>query len=132
MVIGKRRAPGELESEILGILWAAQGPLTAGELVEQLADGLAHTTVQTVLARLLDKGAVLREPAGRAHAYTPVLNDAGLAARRMRAMLDRGDNRESVLNQFVAALTPQDEDTLARLLRVSYRDEDRRDEPPPG
>lgn len=120
--MGRRRAPGELESAILAILWAASGPLTAREVADRLNGGLAHKTVQTILARLLAKDAVVREQAGRAHAYTPVLNDAGLAARSMRATLDRGENRESVLNQFVAALTPEDENTLTRLLRRIGRD----------
>lgn len=119
---GKRRESGELESQILAALWSAAGPLTTGEIVRELGGGLAYTTVQTILSRLHAKGAVLRETAGRAHAYTPVMNDAGLAARRMRAMLDRGADRQAVLNQFVDALTPEDEDTLTRLLR--------HDEPP--
>lgn len=123
----KRREPGELESEILAVLWAARGPLTAGEIAAQLPGGLAHTTVQTILARLLAKGAVLREHAGRAHAYTPVLNDAGLAARRMRAVLDGGSDRAAVLNQFVGSLTPEDEDTLTRLLRPTRHHEDAAD-----
>lgn len=119
---GRRRESGELESQILAVLWAARAPLTTAEIGERLAGGLAYTTVQTTLARLLAKGAVVREPAGRAHAYTPVLNDAGLAARRMRAMLDRGEDREAVLGEFVETLTPEDEDTLTRLLATARRD----------
>ncbi|MCU1689200.1 MAG: transcriptional repressor, CopY family [Pseudonocardiales bacterium] len=120
---GKRREPGELESEILAVMWAAAAPLTPGEIAERLDGSLAHTTVQTILSRLLAKGAVIRESAGRAHAYTPVLNEAGLAARRMRAMLDRGEDREAVLNEFVDVLTPEDEDTLTRLLRSVRRND---------
>lgn len=104
------------------MLWAAKAPLTTAEIGGQLPGGLAYTTVQTILGRLLAKGAVLREPAGRAHAYTPVLNDAGLAARRMRAMLDRGDDRVAVLGEFVDTLSPEDEDTLTRLLATARRD----------
>jgi predicted transcriptional regulator len=77
---------------------------------------LAHTTVQTILTRLADKGAVTREHVGRAHAYSPVLNEAGLAARRMRAVLDQGADRAAVLAQFVEALTPEDESTVTRAL----------------
>jgi predicted transcriptional regulator len=112
----KRRESGELESQILSALWSAPGPLTTAEIVSALGGGLAYTTVQTILSRLHAKGAVRREAAGRAHAYTPVMNDAGLAARRMRVALDRGGDREAVLNHFVGSLTPEDEDTLTRLL----------------
>lgn len=113
----KRRAAGGLESEILAALWAAEGPLTAGDVTEALGSGLAYNTVQTILTRLYHKGAVSRELAGRAHAYIPVLDEAGLAASRMHAMLDRGGDSAAVLSRFVGTLTPEQESTLARLLR---------------
>lgn len=111
-----RRAKGSLESEVLAALWAAGRPLTAGEVVDAVGGDLAYTTVQTILTRLHAKGAVRRELTGRAHAYTPLLDDAGLAADRMRAMLDRGGDRAAVLSRFLHTLTPEDEDTLAELL----------------
>jgi predicted transcriptional regulator len=123
----KRRESGSLESEVLGLLWAAASPLTTADVIDALGDGgrpLAYTTVQTILTRLHAKGAVRREQAGRAHAYTPVLDDAGLAANRMRALLDRGSDRTAVLHRFVGTLTPEDERTLAQLLRDQDRDGD--------
>jgi predicted transcriptional regulator len=111
-----RREPGGLEAEVLAALWAADTPLTAGEVVDALGDGLAYNTVQTILTRLYQKGAVRRELAGRAYAYTPVLDEAGLAARRMRAMLDRGGDHAAVLSRFVGTLSEDEERTLAGLL----------------
>lgn len=111
-----RRAKGSLESEVLAALWAAERPLTANEVAVALGGELAYTTVQTILVRLHGKGAVQRELAGRAHTYTPVLDDAGLAADRMRAMLDKGADHAAVLSRFLHTLSPEDEATLARLL----------------
>ncbi|MFL6161407.1 MAG: BlaI/MecI/CopY family transcriptional regulator [Jatrophihabitantaceae bacterium] len=111
-----RRPRGSLESEVLAALWAVDRPLTPAEVVEAVGGELAYTTVQTTLTRLHGKGAVRRQPAGRAHAYTPVLDDAGLAAHRMRAMLDRGGDHAAVLSRFLGALSPEDEATLTRLL----------------
>ena len=111
-----RRPAGGLESEVLAALWAADRPLTPGEVSDAVGGELAYTTVQTILTRLHRKGAVKREPAGRAHAYRPVIDDAGLAAQRMRAMLDRGGDHAAVLTRFVGTLTPDDEATLAKLL----------------
>jgi predicted transcriptional regulator len=113
---GKRRASGGLESEVLATLWAAGEPLTAGDVVDALGGELAYNTVQTILTRLHGKGAVHREQAGRAHAYTPVLDQAGLAANRMRAVLDRGGDHAAVLRQFIGTLNPDEEATLARLI----------------
>jgi predicted transcriptional regulator len=115
--VAMRRARGRLESEVLAALWAAGRPLTAGDVVEAVGGDLAYTTVQTILTRLHGKGAVRRELTGRAHAYTPLLDDAGLAADRMRSMLDKGGDRAAVLTHFLRTLTPQDEATLAALLR---------------
>jgi predicted transcriptional regulator len=111
-----RRAKGSLESEVLAALWAADSPLTAAEVADALGDDLAYNTVQTILVRLHAKGAVRRELSGRAHAYTPVLDDAGLAANRMQAMLDKGGDHAAVLARFLHTLTAEDEATLAALL----------------
>ncbi len=127
----RRRPSGHLESEILATLWAADEPLTAGDVVAALGGDLAYTTVQTILARLHAKDAVVREQHGRAHAYTPVLDDAGLAAHRMRAMLDRGGDHAAVLNRFVGTLSAEEECTLAELLRAQATG-DRRNGPGPG
>lgn len=112
----RKRSFGGLEADVLAILWAAPDALTTGQVVEALDTGLAYTTVQTILARLLAKGAVERQPAGRAHAYSPVLDQAGIAASRMHAMLDRGGDRTAVLSRFVGTLTADEEATLAALL----------------
>lgn len=112
-----RRAAGDLESEVLATLWAAERPLTTGEVLEALDDpGLAYNTVQTILTRLHAKGAVDREQSGRAHAYRPVLDDAGMIANRMRAALDKGDDPAAVLTHFLGTLSPDERSTLSRLL----------------
>ena len=112
----RRRRAGDLESEVLAALWAAGRPLTASEVVDAVDADLAYNTVQTILARLYAKGAVAREQAGRAHAYTPVLDDAGRLAHRMRAVLDAGQDHTAVLTHFIDTLTPDEESTLASLL----------------
>lgn len=116
-----RRQPGELESEVLAALWAADEPLVAAQVQQALGPGLAYNTVHTILTRLHAKGAVSREPAGRAHAYRPVLDDDGLTARQMRALLDRGSDRAAVLRRFVDELAGQDGDVLAALLQQAHR-----------
>ena len=95
---------GELERAVMEPLWAADGPLAATTLRDELADrGVALTTVHTVLTRLEQKGFVqhdearprrfsaARQPGGprrRAHARgaRPVRRPAGRAGpvRRQR------------------------------------------------
>jgi predicted transcriptional regulator len=112
----RRRASGQLEAEILAVLHRADGPLTAGDVAERLNGPLAYTTVVTILGRLHTKRQLTRVPRGRAYAYAPVADPAGLAARRMRGLLDERTDRKDVLARFVDGLTAADEDLLRRLL----------------
>lgn len=107
---------------MLAILWAHEEPLTAGQVHERLGAGLAYTTVMTALTRLHEKGVVTREKAGRAYAYTAVLDSPGIAAARMRELLDAGEDREAVLARFLGSLSDDDERTLAVLLRAARDD----------
>ncbi|MCQ8187067.1 BlaI/MecI/CopY family transcriptional regulator [Streptomyces rugosispiralis] len=117
---GDRRSAGELEASVLAALWAADRPLTPGEVRELLNAGLARTTVTTILTRLQEKGVVDRARQGRGYAYTPVADSSGLHARRMHAELergeDRGEDRGSILARFVSDLSPEDEEILRALL----------------
>ena len=112
-----RRPGGELESAVLAALWAAGTPLTPPQVQQALGGTLARTTIATILARLYDKGTVVRSRAGRAYAYTPAVEDqAALAARRMHTELEKGDDRTGVLARFVSRLSPDDERVLRALL----------------
>lgn len=102
---------------VLSVLREANGPATAGWVQERLGGDLAYTTVVTILTRLLAKSAVTRERQGRSFVWTPASDQAGLAARKMRKVLDREGNREAVLASFVTALGPDDEQLLRQLLR---------------
>jgi predicted transcriptional regulator len=116
--IGRRR--GALEQEVLSCLAAAARPLTVSEVLADLGGDLAYTTVLTAMARLHAKGALRREPSGRAFAYSvaddPGAMGASVTARRMARLLDAGHDRAGVLARFVADLSPEDERLLAELL----------------
>lgn len=114
------RPRGSLEREVLACLAAAGQPLTAAEVRAEIGADTAYTTVMTTLTRLHAKGALSREPVGRAYAYDLVgdLQDApsSITARRMHQLLGGQANRTGVLTRFVAELNPDDEQLLATLL----------------
>lgn len=112
----RRRGQGELESQVLTVLRSAAGPATAGWVQEHLEGDLAYTTVITILSRLYAKNAVTRTREGRSYVWTAAFDDAGLAALRMRRVLDGERDRDAVLARFVSALTPGDEERLRALL----------------
>lgn len=100
----------------MSALRQAPGPVTAGWVQERLGAGLAYTTVMTILTRLLAKEAVARKREGRSFVWTPAADEAGLAALRMRKVLDGEQNREAVLASFLTALPASDEQLLRDLL----------------
>lgn len=111
-----RRPAGELEAGVLAALWAAEGPLTPGEVQGALGGSLARTTVTTILTRLYEKGTVTRGRAGRGFAYTPTEDSPGLTARRMHTELAKEEDRSTVLARFVSQLSDEDERLLRTLL----------------
>lgn len=112
----RRRGQGQLEAQVLAALHHAPGPATAAWVQERLGDDLAYTTVMTILSRLHAKQAVTRERSGRAYLWTPAADEAGLAALRMRRVLDGEPDRDAVLTSFVSALSTHDEQLLRTLL----------------
>ncbi|MFB9365965.1 BlaI/MecI/CopY family transcriptional regulator [Kitasatospora albolonga] len=112
----RRRAQGELESQILHVLHRAGRPASAAWVQEHFDGELAYSTVITILTRLHEKKAVTRVRDGRAYLFTPAADGAGLAALRMRRMLDAESDRQAVLASFVTALSADDEQLIRALL----------------
>lgn len=111
-----KRAPGELEAEILAALWASSVPRTPAEVHAELGEALAYKTVHTILTRLAKKGRIRRVSHAGRPAYAPVLGAARDAAERMRVVLESVQDRRSVLQNFVDVLNPADERALRDLL----------------
>ena len=107
---------GELEGDVLSLLWAADDSLTPGEVLERLDGDLAYTTAMTILTRLWQKGLVERHQRGRAYAYSPAVTEAELAASRMQATLERTQDREGALSRFVGSLSKKDAQALRAVL----------------
>jgi predicted transcriptional regulator len=117
-----RRAFGELEQQVLSVLWAAGAPLVPREVQERLADPPAYTTVMTILDRLQRKGVATRTSRGRAFAYAPLVTESAMAAQHARALLANGHDRRAVLQGFVDVLSEDDSAELTRLLSRARRD----------
>ncbi|MEU6440303.1 BlaI/MecI/CopY family transcriptional regulator [Streptomyces sp. NPDC047046] len=120
---GRRRGQGELEARVLAVLHSAPGPVPAGWVREHVGGELAYTTVMTILTRLRSKDAVARERRGRSFLWSAVADEAGLAALRMRRLLDGEHDRDAVLTSFVTSLSAQDERLVRELLAGSAPDD---------
>ena len=112
-----RRAAGELEADILGVLWANAEPVGVGEILAGLHGDVVYTTVAKVLDRLHAKGKVIRVLEGRSFRYSPVTIESTAVAVQVRRLLDRAGSRRAVLQGFVDSLDSGDSEILAALLR---------------
>jgi predicted transcriptional regulator len=112
------------ELEVMGVLWEL-GSASVRELQERLPEGKrpAYTTVQTIVYRLEEKGAVRRvKKVGNAHVFEPVVTRRATVRRLFGELLGFfGGSPRSLMAQLVEAghLTLEDlreaEETLARL-----------------
>jgi predicted transcriptional regulator len=109
---------GELENQVLNVLWAADGACTPRAVHAALGSerDLAYTTVMTILVRLWRKGLVDREPAGRAFAYKPVESRDERVASRMGELLAGAGDRSAALAGFVDALPDDELEALRRII----------------
>ncbi|MGV9561251.1 BlaI/MecI/CopY family transcriptional regulator [Streptomyces sp. NPDC003480] len=112
----RRRRPGSPGAEVPALPRSAPRALTAGELLCSLGGDLAYSTAATMLSRMHDKGAPIRDQAGplvwvRAGDGLP-----GMTARRIHRALESDPDREAVLARFVDTLPATDEELLRQLL----------------
>ena len=73
------------EVDVMNVLWE-RGSATVSEVLDELRDELAYTTVLTILQRLEDKGHVRHESEGKAHRYLPVLERGTVQDSAIRRM----------------------------------------------
>ncbi|HLP01848.1 MAG TPA: BlaI/MecI/CopY family transcriptional regulator [Opitutaceae bacterium] len=110
------------EWEIMNVLWA-RSPLTAPEVMAALPPGTewAQKTVNTFLARLLEKGAVSATRQGKANLYRPELTREDCVASEGASFLERvfrGAAGDLVLHFCERAdLTPDEIRELEALLK---------------
>lgn len=63
---------GSLQAKIMDVIWKAEKPLKPAEVLEQLGEGYAYTTVMTILKRLSERKILKRKMVGKVYLYSPV------------------------------------------------------------
>jgi predicted transcriptional regulator len=118
LVAGRR--VGDLESEILDVLWSARTPLSGREVLERLGDdSRAYTTVMTVLGRLVDKSLVERVEERKGHLYRAAGDPDELTAQAIRSLLSATAHPRVALAHFVDGL--DDPELVAELATAIKR-----------
>jgi predicted transcriptional regulator len=120
----KSKTPRISDSELrlLQLLWE-DSPLGASDLAERLPPelGWSPTTVKTLLARLVAKGALSSEPEGRRFLYRPVIAREKVAGGQAGGHIDRlfGGRVSPLVAQLAEQreIDPEDLAELERLVR---------------
>ena len=121
MQAGQAMKITEAESHVMGVLWEKSpldGEAIAAHLKEQ---AWSRTTVRTLLARLVQKGAVAQtKAAGRLDQFAPLIGHADYAHEQSRNLIDRvfGGKVSPLFAQLAERedLTPQDIAELKALI----------------
>jgi BlaI family penicillinase repressor len=81
---------GRVQLRIMKVLWD-RGRASAREVTDALnaESPIAHSTVQTLLRKLEDKGAVRHDTDGRTFTYLPVVDESSATRSATRELIER-------------------------------------------
>ncbi len=120
--IGK--ALGELESEIMEIVWQSKNPISVRAVTETLKKKrkIAYTTVMTIMGRLVEKGLLKRTVSDRAYTYKEVYSKDTFITKTAHKIIKNfisnfGDGAVAHFAQEVNKLSPQKQKELKKILK---------------
>jgi predicted transcriptional regulator len=107
---------GELERQVMDVLWGEPGRELTGRDVVKVLPGHAYTTVATVLDRLAHKGLVRRTRGGRAIRFTATDTRAAHTAELMHEAMLVARDPDAVLARFAETVTREEAAVLRHAL----------------
>lgn len=121
-VIGNKRVAmkriSQSELEVMSVLWDAERALAAADVIARLdsCKDWNDRTVKTLLARLVDKGAVSTTQDGRRYLYAPLIDRSAYAGDAARSLSERlFGGRAAPLVAHLAAGEGLTDDDIAEL-----------------
>lgn len=118
---------GNLEQQVMNILWNAEGALKPAEVQSQIDGPLAYTTVMTILKRLYKKGILQRERDGNAFKYSPKVSKDEYAGSTLEKVYKGilSAYGPLAISHFIDSVNsdPQHRDLLKKYLDENSKDE---------
>lgn len=119
---------GELEQRVMLIIWDAEGALSPRQVLNELDDGHAYTTIMTILSTLHSKGMVTRVKVGKTYYYSKEESKKDFVENRLSQHFSSiiEDFGDLAVNQFVDTLK-DDPTAIAKLQGYleTLKDEDK-------
>ncbi len=117
---------GELESEIMEIIWRRQDATSVKDVAEILGKRrkIAYTTVMTIMARLVEKGVLVRHLRGASYLYKPKVTKEQFIARAVHGIFSSAVSTlgEEVLAHFIKEIQKISPKKRQQLLKVLDED----------
>jgi BlaI family transcriptional regulator, penicillinase repressor len=119
--MGREVRISDAEWDVMEVVWKS-GSATAADVIEALAGrrGWNHSTIRTMLARLVEKGALRYEVDGPRYIYRAAVTRKRCVRDESRSFLERvfGGDVGSLLVHYVreSRVEPKDLEALRRLL----------------
>ncbi len=111
----------DAEYQVMKVIWVADAPISTNDVVEQLAKTTEWKpkTIQTLLSRLVKKGALNYEKKSRVFVYTPLIQESEMLEKESDTFLNRF--YDGALNSMVVNLLERDklsQDDIKNLKRI--------------
>lgn len=116
----------EAEFEIMKVVWK-HAPISTNEITEKLLQTTTWSpkTIQTLIKRLVTKGALTYEKQSRVFVYTPLVKEKEYIGQKSNSFLERyyNGNIAAMLSAYIEndRLTDAEIDTLRSLLAKSSK-----------
>lgn len=80
---------GELETQIMEVVWQAQNPVSVSDVLKVISKKrtIAYTTIMTVMSRLTEKGLLKQKNNGKAYTYLPTYSKDTFLSRISRQFI---------------------------------------------
>lgn len=119
---------GELESEVMEIIWQSKGPISVRTVTQSLQKKrkIAYTTVMTIMGRLVEKGLLKRKESGKAYIYQSAYSKNKFLTRITRQIIKNfiasfGDAAIAHFAEEVEKLAPEKRREFKKLLKEAKK-----------
>jgi len=116
----------EAEFEVMKIVWK-YAPISTNEITEKLLQTTSWSpkTIQTLIKRLVNKGALTYEKQSRMFVYTPIIKESEYIGQESNSFLNRyyDGNITTMLSAYIEndKLSESELDTLRALLAQPHK-----------
>ncbi len=119
---------GELEKEIMDVVWVSRKPVTVREVFETISKKrkIAYTTVMTIMGRLAKKGLLKQEVAGKIYHYKAKYSKEKFLTKLSRQILQNlfssfGKVAIASFTQELEKIPPDKKSKLLKMLKKTTK-----------